>query len=275
MQSKNSVTPPTLTIFTFLVITAIAVLIPVVSADIIPIACINDSYIFKEVTVSGAIVSIKSWQGNIYNMTLDDGSGTISVKYDSRWLNNPQGGQRVTVTGVYEGKGVIYADKFGTDGTPGYTDTSVAELKKYPAYYYGDSVRVRGDVSKIVLTHEKTELVVNDGTGDINVVLYGVEMEDLKLDDKVVVEGKCYQDTISAFAIKIERAGPLTPDQQSNQSSTPNPGTQPTPTPENNPANSPTSTSTPAFQILLALGALLAVAYLLSRRRGYRASRSR
>ena len=275
MQSKNSVTPPTLTIFTFLVITAIAVLIPVVSADIIPIACINDSYIFKEVTVSGAIVSIKSWQGNIYNMTLDDGSGTISVKYDSRWLNNPQGGQRVTVTGVYEGKGVIYADKFGTDGTPGYTDTSVAELKKYPAYYYGDSVRVRGDVSKIVLTHEKTELVVNDGTGDINVVLYGVEMEDLKLDDKVVVEGKCYQDTISAFAIKIERAGPLTPDQQSNQSSTPNPGTQPTPTPENNPANSPTSTSTPAFQILPALGAVLAVAYLVSRRRGYRASRSR
>jgi len=275
MQSKNSVTPPTLTIFTFLVITAIAVLIPVVSADIIPIACINDSYIFKEVTVSGAIVSIKSWQGNIYNMTLDDGSGTISVKYDSRWLNNPQGGQRVTVTGVYEGKGVIYADKFGTDGTPGYTDTSVAELKKYPAYYYGDSVRVRGDVSKIVLTHEKTELVVNDGTGDINVVLYGVEMEDLKLDDKVVVEGKCYQDTISAFAIKIERAGPSTPDQISNQSSTPNPGTQPTPTPENNPANSPTSTSTPAFQILPALGAVLAVAYLVSRRRGYRASRSR
>ena len=275
MQSKNSVTPPTLTIFTFLVITAIAVLIPVVSADTVPIACINDSYIFKEVTVSGAIVSIKSWQGNIYNMTLDDGSGTISVKYDSRWLNNPQGGQRVTVTGVYEGKGVIYADKFGTDGTPGYTDTSVAELKKYPAYYYGDSVRVRGDVSKIVLTHEKTELVVNDGTGDINVVLYGVEVEDLKLDDKVVVEGKCYQDTISAFAIKIERAGPLTHDQQSNQSSTPNPGTQPTPTPENNPANSPTSTSTPAFQILPALGAVLAVAYLVSRRRGYRASRSR
>jgi cytochrome c-type biogenesis protein CcmE len=267
MPSKNNVTPSILTIFTFVVITAIAALIPAVSAEVVAIANLNDSYMYQEVTVAGSIVSVRSWQGTVYIMTVDDGSGTVSIKYESRLLENPQGGQRVRVTGVYEGKGTIYAKNFGMAATSGYTDTTVAELKKYPAYYYGDAVRVRGDVSKIILTHEQTELVVEDGTGEIKVVfaVAGEEelekMEDLNLDDKVAVEGRCYQDTISAFAIIVEKARPPS----ANQSSTPSPVTQPTPTPENNPVGSPESTSTPAFQILPALGALLAVAYLLRR----------
>jgi cytochrome c-type biogenesis protein CcmE len=268
MPSKNNVNSYILIIFTFMVMTAIAVFIPAVSAEIIPIANLNDSYIYQEVTVSGSIVSVRSGEGQIYILTLDDGSGTISVKYDSRLLENPHGGQRIIVTGVYEGKGMLYADKFGTGGTLGYKDITVEELKEYPAYYYGDSVRVRGEVSKIVLTHEKTELVVDDSTGEINVVIYGVGMEDIKLDDKIVVEGKCYQDTISAFAIKIERAGGSNPDHTpSNQSDTSNPGTQPTLTPESNPDDSSSSRFIPAFQVLPAIVAVLAVAYLLRRRK--------
>ncbi|RZN37024.1 MAG: hypothetical protein EFT35_07000 [Methanophagales archaeon ANME-1-THS] len=266
MRSKDNVTPSLLTIFIFIVITMIAALMPVVSGEVVAIANLNDSYIYQEVTVAGSIVSVRSWQGTVYIMTVDDGSGTVLVKYESRLLENPQGGQRVTVTGVYEGKNTIYAKNFGVAATSGYTDTTVAELKKYPAYYYGDPVRVRGDVSKIILTHNKTELVVDDDTGEIKVVLYGVVMEDLNLDDKIAVEGRCYQDTISAFAIKVEKARPST-DPIATQSSTPSPVTQPTPPPESNPGSSSASSSTPAFELLPALGALLTVAYLLTRRK--------
>lgn len=260
---------PSPIIITVLVIAVLAVLIPVVSADIIPIASINDSYLYKEVTVSGAVVSIRSVPGSPNNMTLNDGSGTISVKYDSRLLETPLAGQIITVTGVYEGKGSINAKEFGMGVEAGFKDTNVADIKKYPSYYYGDSVRVRGAVQKIVLTHEKTELIVNDGTGDINVVIYGAAIEDLKLDDRIVVEGKCYENTISALALKIERAGPPpTGDENSNPSSTPNPGTQSMPEPDHNPGCSSESTSTPAFQIPVALVALFAIAYLLRRRNG-------
>lgn len=258
-----------LTGFLFIVITAIAVLMPVGSAEIIAISNLNDSYLYQEVTVAGSIVSVRSWQGSVYLMTVDDGSGTVQVKYDSRLLDNPQGGQRVTVTGVYEGKGVLYAKNFGMAATAGYTDTTVADLKKYPAYYYGDPIRVRGAVSKIILTHNKTELVVDDGTGEIKVVLYGVVMEDLNLDDRIAVEGRCYQDTISAFAITVEKTRPSV-EPGADQPGTPNPGTQPVQPVESNPGGSVASksTSTPAFQILAALGAVLAVAYRVRLRRG-------
>jgi cytochrome c-type biogenesis protein CcmE len=265
MRSKKIFKTQIVIIFTFMAIIAMAVLTPVVCADIIPIASINDSYINKEVTVSG-LVSMSSASGHKYILTVDDGSGTISVEYDARLLETPYGRQRITVTGIYAGKGVIYADKFGMNAERGYKDTTVAELKEFPEYYYGNSVRVKGNISKIVLTREKTELVINDDTGEINVVLYGVEMEDLKIDDKVVVEGKCYKTTISAFAIKVDGAE-LTNQTLSNQPDTSNPVTPTTPTPRINPAVPPSRTSTPAFQIIPAIVALLAAAYLLRRRK--------
>ena len=268
MWSKKILKIHLVTIFTFMAITAMALLIPVVYADIVPIADITDSYIYKEVTVSGVAGSMRSVEEqNKRILTIDDGSGTISVKYDARLVENPSFGQRITVTGIYVGQGMIYADQFGPVAELGYQDTTIAELKKFPEYYCGNSVRVRGDVSKIVLTHEKTELVINDGTGEFKVVFYGTEGEDIKLDDKVVVEGKCYIDTISAFTIKVERPE-LKPDQMpSNQSDTPNPVTPPTATSEINPTVSPAQTSIPAFQIIPAFVALLAAAYLLRRRK--------
>lgn len=251
-----------------MVIIAMAVLIPVVCADIIPIARINDSYIHKAVTVSGDVGSISSAPEHKYVLTIDDGSGTIAVKYDARLLEIPYGHQKITVTGIYVGKGMIYADKFSSDAERGYKDTTIAELKEFPEYYYGNSIRVKGDISKIVLTHEKTELVINDDTGEINVVLSGVEMDDVKLDDKVVVEGKCYKNTISAFTIKVERPELKSDQMPSNQSDTPNPVTSTTSLPQINPAvSSPSNTSIPAYQIITATVALLAVAYLLRRRK--------
>ena len=257
------------TLFSFIIVLAMAVLVPVACADKIAIANINDSYLYQEVTVSGNIVSIttSSVEEGKNFMTIDDGSGSISVKYSSELFANPQFGQRITVTGIYARKGMIYADSFGLYVDPGYKSLTIAELKKFPEYYYGDSVRVTGNITRITLTHEQTELVIKDKTGEIKVILSGVVREDFRLDEKVVVEGKCYRDTIAAFTVyslqpKLEQVDEISPD----QSSTPtqeSPVSQPAPTPIFNEEDAPLLAAIPGFQGVPVIVALLALAYFL------------
>ena len=231
------------------------------AANEIRISSIDDSYIGKEVTVSGVIVTISSniepststdvgiqtyEPGDTGVLTLDDRTpDTIFVSCDPRLLEKFYKGQRVTVTGIYagkggisEGKGIIYADKVSLDIERGYKDITVKELEEFPQYYYDVSVRIKGNVTRFEITSGETELEIDDHTGTMDVE-YRAEIEDIKIGDEVVVEGKFYRNMIYAFAVKASVVKEPEPE------ATPVPSPSPSPTPTPTPALSPTPTPTP------------------------------
>jgi len=197
-------------------------------ADKIRISSIDDSYIGKVVTVAGVIVTISSniepstakdagiqtyEPGDASILTIYDGSDMIFVSSEPGLERFPLG-ERIAVTGIYvakggivEGKGIIYADKLDLNIERGYKDVTIAKLKESPKYYHEDSVRIKGDIIRIELTSEKTELVVDDHTGTMD-VKYGAERDDIKIGDEVVVEGKFYWNKIYASAVKISNPQP-------------------------------------------------------------------
>ena len=177
-------------------------------------------------------------------------------------------GQRVMVTGIYagkggiaEGKGIIYADSVSADVSSGYKDVTVKELKEFPEYYCDDSVRIQGNVTRIEITPGKTELVIDDNTGTMD-VKYGAEMEGIKIGEEVIVEGKFYRTTIYAFTVKAQMPEPEVMPEPS-PSPTPGPTSPPTPSPTVTPSPSPTPIeeegSMPLYLIVLVI-ALVAVA---------------
>jgi DNA/RNA endonuclease YhcR with UshA esterase domain len=212
----------------------------------IRISSIDDAYIGEEVAISGVVITISSnvetcnvhtyEPGDTSILTIDDGSGTIRVCGDTR-LSSFQAGERLLVSGIYAGGGIIYADKLRSSVEHGYKDISVAELKGFPEYYYDHSVRVKGQVKRIELTPEKTNLKIEDGTGTIDVEYRG-EIEDIRINEEVIAEGKFYRNMIYAFSVKAT-APTLTP----TPTPAPTPMTTPLPTPT--PAPTPTPTPTP------------------------------
>lgn len=65
-------------------------------------------------------------------------------------------------------------------------------------------MRIKGDIIGIELTSGETELEIDDHTGTMDVE-YGAEIEDIKMGDEVVVEGKFYWNKIYAFAVKTSK----------------------------------------------------------------------
>ena len=207
-------------------IIAMPMLTPVVAAaDIIPISSIkDDTHIGKEVTVSGVVVTISSntdpasilihEPGDTSILTIDDGSGTISVSSDPRLFKFHEG-ERITVMGLYAGGNLIYADRLSKSIERGYKDITVAELEECRECYYDASVRIKGKVARIELSSEKTELAIDDDTGTMDVEYRG-ELVNIRINDDVVVEGKFYRSWIYAFT--VER---ITNQTVSNQSITP------------------------------------------------------
>ncbi|MBA7514304.1 hypothetical protein ES705_06329 [subsurface metagenome] len=228
------------------------------SVDEIRISSIDDSYIGKVVTVSGIIVAISSniepsttpnagiqtyEPGDTSILTIYDGTDRIFVSSEPKLLEKFAVGEKIAVTGIYagkggitEGKGIIYADEVSSDIESGYKDVTIVELIGTPKYYYDDSVRIKGDVTGIELTSGETELEIDDHTGTMDVE-YGAEIDDIKMGDEVVVEGKFYWNKIYAFAVKASKQAP-----EVESHPTPTPGPSPTPgSPVNEtPAPSPT-----------------------------------
>ena len=233
-------------------------------AEEIRISSIDDSYTGKEVTVSGVVTAISSniepststdkgiqtyEPGDTGVLTLDDETDTIFAVCDPRLLKRIQEGQRVIVTGIYagkdgikEGKGIIYADKVSVYINPGYKTVPVNALLDFPAYYYADSVCIKGSVVRIVLTAGETELTVDDGSGAM-AVEYRAEREDIKIGDEVTVEGKFYRNMIYAFTVTV-----TVPRLEETLDPSPAPAVTPTPAPTPTPtaASAPTSAPSPA-----------------------------
>jgi DNA/RNA endonuclease YhcR with UshA esterase domain len=225
------------------------------SADEIRIDSIGDKQIGKEVTVSGIIIAISNnvepskeedagiqtfEPGDAGILTIDDGTGTILVSSDPRLVEAFYKGQRVMVTGIYAGKvgdtSLIYADTVDPDVWIGYTDVTVKELKDFPEYYYARSVRIQGEVTRIEIMRNVTELTVKDQTGTMDVE-YRAELKTIMVSDEVVVEGKFYRNKIYAFTIRAPVSEPeVTPE--------PSPSPTPTPAPMPTPALTPVPTST-------------------------------
>ena len=245
-------------IFAFAFILIMATVMPIVDAEEeIRISSIGDSHIGKEVTVSGVImavsnniepststdVGIQTYEpGDTGVLTIDDGTDTVFVSSDPRLLEKFYKSQRVMVIGIYagkggikEGKGIIYADKVSADIERGYKDVTVKELEDFPEYYYADSVRIKGTVTQIDLSSGETELEIDDGSG-MMAVEYRAELEDIKIGDEVVVDGKFYRNKIYAFAVKAQKFEP---------EETLYPSPSPSPTPSPTPAPTPTPSPTP------------------------------
>jgi len=261
MKSRFVLSLVAFAIFAFITATAM----PIVNAEEIRIASIDDSYINREVTVSGVVASISYEQGQKRILTIDDGSGTIFVKSDSRLFGDFYPGERITVKGIYVGEKMVYADLiYPSVVGSGYKDVTVKELKEFPEYYYADSVRIIGNVTRIELTREKSELTIDDDTGTIDVE-YRAEMEDIKIGEEVIVEGKFYRTKIYAFAVKKQR---LEPEETAGPSPTPSPTPVPTPTSTPTPRSTspPPSTPTPTAEarmppyIIVIIIAVVAVA---------------
>ena len=223
------------------------------------ISSIDDAYIGEEVMITGVIVTVSSnvetcnmhtyESGDTSILTVDDGSGTIQV-CSSGDTSLFQIGERVMVSGIYAGGGIIYATKLCSYVEHGYKDVSVAELKAYSEYYYDHSVRIKGKVKRIELTPGEMKLKIEDGTGTIDVE-YGGEIEDIRINEEVVVEGKFYRNMIYAVSVesKARKTTQLSPERSgspSTVSSTPKPRTEtPAPTPTSTPTPTLTPTPTP------------------------------
>jgi len=242
-----------------IVMASILVVIMPVEVEGIRISSIDDAYIGEEVTISGVVVTVSSnvetcnvhtyEPGDTSILTIDDGSGTIQVCSDTRAF---QTGERLMVSGMYAGGGIIYAAKLSTYVEHGYKDISVAELKGFSEYYYDHSVRVKGEVKRIELTPGKTKLRIEDDTGAIDVD-YGVEIEDIRINEEVIVEGKFYRNMIYAVAVepKYKKTVQSSPEHEQPKAiltappdPKPTPET-PTPAPTLTPTPTPTATPTP------------------------------
>lgn len=223
-------------VFVAVIVFLAAVVMPVVAAEITRISNIDDSYIGKEVTVSGVIVTLSSNipetgtiqtydPGGISVLKVDDGSGTLFISSDPRLLGDLYENMWVMATGLYAGDGIIYADMVGEDIARLYIiDITVTELKEFPEYYYGDPVRIRGNITRIEQTAGKTELVIDDHTGEM-AVTYNAEITDIMIGDTVIVKGKFYRNMIEATAVAV-----LRPEPEATPSPTPIPSVIPTPT---------------------------------------------
>lgn len=233
-----------------IIVMALAMLMPIADADIIRIASIDDSYIGKEVTVCGSVVTTSSniktssilihEPGETSILTVDDGSGTILVSSNPKLFKFHEG-ERILVTGIYAGGNIIHADSLSSYTARGCKEVTINELEESPEYYYGASVRIKGNVTRIELTSEKTLLAIDDHTGTMDVE-YGAEIGDIKIDDEVVVEGKFYRNKIYASTITVER-----PEQEQELNQTvPNQSVTPAPTPTLEPEPRPAITPSPS-----------------------------
>jgi len=221
-------------VFVAVIVFLAAVVMPVLGAEITRISNIDDSYIGKAVTVSGVVVTISNNipetgtiqtydPGGISVLELDDGSGTLFVSSDPRLLDEVYEDMWVTATGLYAGDGIIYADMVGEDIAHLYiVDITVNALNEFPEYYYDDPVRIRGNVTRIEQTAGKTELVIDDHTGEM-AVTYNADIADIMLGDAVLVEGKFYRNMIDATAVAVQR-----PEPEATPSPTPMPSAPPT-----------------------------------------------
>lgn len=229
----------------------LVILIMPVRVEGIRISSIDDAYIGEEVTISGVVVTVSNnvetcnvhtyEPGDTGVLTMDDGSGTMQVS--SSGARVFQTGERLMISGIYAGGGIIYADKLSPYVEHGYKDISIAELKGFSEYYYDHSVRVKGKVKRMELTPGKTKLRIEDGTGTIDVE-YGVEIEDIKINEEAIVEGKFYRNRIYAAAVepKYKKTVQSSPE-PTPETPTPTPTPTPTATPTNTPTPTPTSVS--------------------------------
>jgi len=233
MKSRSSIVA---VVCIAVIVSLAAVVMPVVAAGITRISNIDDSYIGKEVTVSGVIVTLSNNipetgtiqtydPGGISVLKVDDGSGTLLVSSDPRLLGDVYKDMWVMATGLYAGDGIIYADMVGEDIARLYIiDITVKALQEFQEYYYDDPVRIRGNITRIEQTAGKTELVIDDHTGEMTVT-YNAEIADIMIGDTVIVEGKCYRNMIGATAVVVQR-----PEPEATPSPTPIPSVTPTPT---------------------------------------------
>lgn len=284
MKTKNGILHLIIMIF-FILITVVALPLNLnVSAAEIRISSIDDSYMGKEVTVSGVIIAkssniepststdvgIQTYEpGDTGIITIDDGTGRIFICSEPRLLEKFYKGQRVMVTGIYagkggiaEGKGIIYADSVSADVSSGYKDVTVKELKDFPQYYFEQQVRIQGNVTRIEITPGNTELVIDDNTNTGTMdVKYGAELEDISIGDEVIVEGKFYRNAIYAFTVNPPQMPE--PEVEVTPEPSPAPTPSPAPSPQVTPSPSPTPVeeegSMPLYLIVIVI-ALVAVA---------------
>lgn len=256
----------------------ILILPAVNAADIRHISEIGEPHVGKEVTISGTITAISNnietdnvqtyEPGEAYKeiilvfihndkiktyavgevaaiLMLDDKTGKILVSVEPLLLKKPfLEGQKVVVTGLYAGnanmpdvKGLVYADRVYPYMELGYRAVTVKELLDNPLLYFQSPVCIEGNATQIVLAAGKTDLKVDDGTGTID-VLYRKELDDLKIDDWVILEGEFQRKTIYAFTVTPEHPEPtLGP--------SPSPSLSPTPAPTPVAPTTPSTTFTP------------------------------
>lgn len=262
MKIKNRIVPVVV-----LLIVLLTVAVPVYAeAEEVRISSIDDSYIGKEVTVSGVIVTIASniepskdvgvgiqtyEPGDTGILTIDDGTATILVSTDPRLLEKFYKGQCVMVAGIYagkggiaDGKGIIYAYAVNTDVSLDYEDVTVKELKDFPQYYHAGSVRIQGDVTRIEFTSGETKLEIDDHTGTIEVV-YGAVMENIRIGDEVIVKGEFSSITKKIYAFEVVGAQMPEPEVTPEPSPSPSPSPTTTPAPTATPAPAPAPTPSP------------------------------
>ncbi|MFV9676221.1 MAG: hypothetical protein ACNYVW_00985, partial [Methanosarcinales archaeon] len=118
-----------------------------------------------------------------------------------------------------------------------YRAVTIKELLDNPLLYFQSPVCIEGNATQIVLAAGKTDLKVDDGTGTID-VLYREELDDLKIDEGVIIEGEFQRNTIYAFTVTPEHPEP-TP------SPSPSPSLSPTPAPTPAAPTTPSTTFTP------------------------------
>jgi cytochrome c-type biogenesis protein CcmE len=240
--------------FTVIILT-LTLASPLILAEEIRIDSIGDQHIGREVTVSGVIIAIASniepskevsvgiqtfEPGDTGVITIDDGTASIQVSCAPALLSTFYKGQRVRVSGIYAGKGLIYADTVNVDAAVGYRDVTIKELQDAPTYYYAQSVRIQGIIRRIELTAGQTEVELDDGTGTL-AVEYRAELKNVSVGDETVVEGKFYRNKLFAFTVSTAAAEPeVIPEPSPTPSPTPTPTLTPSPTATPNPTAPPT-----------------------------------
>ncbi len=258
MRTRNGILAAV--VLTTLVLTL--ALAPCTGAAELRISSLNDNYVGRAVTVSGAIIEIAN---NVEpSPEVDEGIQTfepgstgvliladdfeledqVLVSCDPRLLGKFYKGQRVMIAGTYAGKvgdrGLIYADRVIEDVSLIYTRVTAKALKEFPEYYLDQSLRLEGNVTRIVLTAGETELKIDDGTGTL-AVAHSAELRNVSIGDGVLVEGKFSHNKLFAFTVTLLSSEPAaTPE--------PSPTEVPTPTPTPTPTSSPASTPEPTAE---------------------------
>lgn len=191
----------------------------VIEVPIVKVEDITETMNFAYVRVVGNITRANVYEGGSLYLTVDDGTGTISVKaYGKvseelmRMEHPPEIGDRIDVGGtlnITEGKRAMLIqtpDRVHiTPGVEWMGKISLIKIGAITSSQIGELAKCQGQITDIRIFKQGRTFTINDGSGSIDVMIWNTEYE--QITDKEALQYDAWisvQGVIGSFRNKLQ-----------------------------------------------------------------------